>query len=95
MSDNEILAVFDGVPQTSITRADYEACASVTDLVSVTSQNEVYASKGEARRAIQGNALSINKTKVTDPNQAVSYTLVNDKFLLVGKGKKNHLLIIA
>ncbi len=95
MSDNEILAVFDGVPQTSIARADYEACASVTDLVSVTSQNEVYASKGEARRAIQGNALSINKTKVTDPNQAVSYTLVNDKFLLIGKGKKNHLLIIA
>ncbi len=95
MSDNEILAVFDGVPQTSIARADYEACASVTDLVSVTSQNEVYASKGEARRAIQGNALSINKTKVTDPNQAVNYTLVNDKFLLVGKGKKNHLLIIA
>jgi tyrosyl-tRNA synthetase len=53
MSDQDILSVFAGVPQTIITRGDYEACTNITDLVSTVTNGEVYASKGEARRAIQ------------------------------------------
>jgi len=95
MSDADILAVFDGVPQTAITLADFEASATVTDLVSVVTNAEIYPSKGEARRAIQGNALSINKTKIADPNHIANFDLLNGKYLLVGKGKKNHLIIVG
>ncbi|MEA5425529.1 tyrosine--tRNA ligase [Arcicella lustrica] len=95
MSDADILAVFDGVPQTAITPADFEASATVTDLVSVVTNAEIYPSKGEARRAIQGNALSINKTKIADPNHTANFDLLNGKYLLVGKGKKNHLIIVG
>lgn len=95
MSDADILAVFDGVPQTAITPADFEASATVTDLVSVVTNAEIYPSKGEARRAIQGNALSINKTKIADPNHSANFDLLNGKYLLVGKGKKNHLIIVG
>lgn len=95
MSDTDILAVFDGVPQTSITLADFEASPTVTDLVSVTTNAEIYPSKGEARRAIQGNALSINKTKIADPNHPATFDLLNGKYLLIGKGKKNHLIIVG
>ena len=94
MSDQDILSVFAGVPQTIITRGDYEACTNITDLVSTVTNGEVYASKGEARRAIQGNALSVNKSKVPDPNHPIDFTLLNNKYLLLGKGKKNHLLIV-
>ncbi|MGX7690369.1 tyrosine--tRNA ligase [Flectobacillus sp. BAB-3569] len=94
MSDQDILSVFAGVPQTIITRGDYEACTNITDLVSTVTNGEVYASKGEARRAIQGNALSVNKSKVSDPNHPIDFTLLNNKYLLLGKGKKNHLLIV-
>ncbi|MEA5405532.1 tyrosine--tRNA ligase [Arcicella sp. DC2W] len=95
MSDADILAVFDGVPQTVITLAAFEASATVTDLVSVVTNAEIYPSKGEARRAIQGNALSINKTKIADPNHPATFDLLNGKYLLVGKGKKNHLIIVG
>lgn len=94
MSNQDILSVFDGVPQTTISRAAYLECPNIIDLVSVTTNNEIYASKGEARRAIQGNAVSVNKNKIADPNQEVSFSLLNEKFLLIGKGKKNHLLIV-
>lgn len=94
MSDQDILSVFAGVPQTIIARRDYEACTNITDLVSTVTNGEVYASKGEARRAIQGNALSVNKSKVPDPNHPIDFTLLNNKYLLLGKGKKNHLLIV-
>jgi tyrosyl-tRNA synthetase len=53
----------------------------------------VYASKGEARRAIQQNAVSVNKSKVTAAEQPLSdFALLQDKFLLISKGKKNHLI---
>lgn len=94
MSDQDILSVFAGVPQTIIARGDYEACTNITDLVSTVTNGEVYVSKGEARRAIQGNALSVNKSKVPDPNHPIDFTLLNNKYLLLGKGKKNHLLIV-
>ena len=56
------------------------------------SRGEVYASKGEARRAITQNAVSINKTKVADPASSVDLEWLQERYLLVSKGKKNHLL---
>ncbi len=88
-------AIFDGVPQSTLTRDTWNETASVLDLVSVATNLEIYPSKGEARRAIQQNALSINKTRVSAPEQPRSdFELLQDQFLLISKGKKNHLIRI-
>ncbi len=88
-------SVFEGVPQTSISREELSGCASLLDLISVTTRNEIYPSKSEARRAIQANAVSVNKVKLTDEKLAISaLSLLQNKYLLIGKGKKNHLVFI-
>ncbi|PWJ59518.1 tyrosyl-tRNA synthetase [Dyadobacter jejuensis] len=93
---DEFDTIFDGVPQSTISRADWEACASVLDLVSTVTAGEIYSSKGEARRAIQQNAVSVNKEKVQQADQALSdESLLQGRFILISKGKKNHLIRIA
>ena len=87
-------AVFEGVPQSKITADALKRCTNITDLVSTVTNNEIYASKGEARRAIQGNAVSINKIKAADPNALPAFELLQNKFILVSKGKKNHLIVV-
>lgn len=90
---DEFDTIFDGVPQTEISRDEWMSAATILDLVSTVTKSEIYASKGEARRAIQQNAVSVNKVKVTSEAQALSeFSLLQDKFLLISKGKKNHLI---
>lgn len=96
LDEKTFTSIFDGVPQTDISKADYDACESLLDLISVTTNGNIYASKGEARRALKGNAVSVNKTKLQDEKLAVSeLALLNDKYLLIGKGKKNHIVRVA
>lgn len=85
-------SLFEGVPQTELSRADYDACTNVTDFLAASG---AYASKGEARRAIQGGGVSVNKAKIVDPAQGVDFRLLHNQFVLVGKGKKNHLVRIG
>jgi tyrosyl-tRNA synthetase len=86
-------SVFEGVPQTEITEAEWQNCASVLDLISTNTKNEIYPSKSEARRAMQGNAVSINKIKISDEKLPISaLQLLQNKYVLVGKGKKNHII---
>lgn len=93
LDEKTFKAIFDGVPQTMVTAADFAACESLLDLISVTTNGEIYASKGEARRALKGNAVSVNKVKLQDEKLAVSeLNLLNNKYLLIGKGKKNHIV---
>lgn len=88
--------VFEGVPQTTVSKTDFDACESLIDLISVVTNNEIYASKGEAKRALQGNAVSINKTKVQDEKMPISeISLLNGRFILIGKGKKNHIVEVT
>lgn len=90
---DEFDTIFEGVPQTQITREEWNECTNVLDLISTATKSEIYPSKGEARRAIQQNAVSINKEKVTSAEQATSdFKLLQDSFLLISKGKKNHLI---
>ena len=89
---DEFDIIFDGVPQTVVTADELAACKDITDLLSVASKGEIYPSKGEARRAISQNAVSLNKTKVVDPAGSVDVEWLQGRFLLVSKGKKNHLL---
>lgn len=95
LDEQTFISIFDGVPQTIVSLIDFDACSSVTDLLSVATNFEIYPSKSEARRAIQGNAVSINKVKIADPNQAVTFSLLSSKYLLIGKGKKNHLIKVS
>tara|TARA_B100000579_G_scaffold256691_1_gene211320 strand:- start:78 stop:1346 length:1269 start_codon:yes stop_codon:yes gene_type:complete len=83
------LSVFEGVPQFQITNKDLN-CGLLDLLAEKTS---VFNSKGEARRMISSNAVSINKEKVTLEFQTSENTLINNKYLLVQKGKKNYYLI--
>lgn len=93
---DEFDTIFEGVPQTEISRAEWDGAASVLDLVSTVTKSEIYPSKGEARRAIQQNAVSVNKVKVTSEAQVLSdFALLQDKFLLISKGKKNHLIRVG
>jgi tyrosyl-tRNA synthetase len=93
---DEFDTIFNGVPQTEITREEWNGTASILDLISTVTKSEIYPSKGEARRAIQQNAVSVNKVKVTSELQVLSeFTLLQDRFLLISKGKKNHLVRVV
>ena len=58
-------------------------------------KTEVFDSKGEARRMIKSNAVSINKEKITEDFQLSENALLNGKYILAQKGKKNYFLIIV
>jgi len=89
-----LLSVFEGVPQISITKSHWEASPVVLELLSTVSEFNIFPSKGEARKMIQGGGVSINKTKVSGPDQASNeFNLLQNKYLLVQKGKKNYFLI--
>ncbi|WP_215236060.1 tyrosine--tRNA ligase [Dyadobacter linearis] len=93
---DEFDTIFNGVPQTEITREEWDGAANILDLISTVTKAEIYPSKGEARRAIQQNAVSVNKVKVTSESQALSeFLLLQDRFLLISKGKKNHLVRVV
>lgn len=93
LDEPTLLALFEGVPQTSISRQAFDQCANVVDLLSEVTQGTVFASKGEARRMVQAGGVSINKEKLQDPNQKPDFNLLQHKYLLAQKGKKNYYLI--
>ena len=92
LDEKTLLQVFEGVPQTEVSGTDLEN-NDVTTFLSETTQNIIFKSKGEARKMIQGGGVSINKTKIQAPDQSVDFTLLQNKYLLAQKGKKNYYLI--
>ncbi|MGL4631386.1 MAG: tyrosine--tRNA ligase [Leadbetterella sp.] len=93
LSKNNFEEIFKGVPTTKILKTDYTTCGSILDLISIATNGEIYPSKTEAKKAILGNALSINKQKITDPaSNLEKIVLLNDTYLLINKGKKNHII---
>lgn len=95
LDEQTLLSAFEGVPQKSIARDTFEACVSITDLLSVATDGLVFPSKGEARKMIQAGGVSINKTKITDGNARPEFKLLRDKYLIAQKGKKSYYLIIV
>lgn len=93
--DNEtFLAVFEGVPQFRISVTELAAGIKVVDLLA--EKTMVFPSKGELRRTIQGNGLSINKEKISDPELTINADfLIDGKYILVQKGKKNYFLLVV
>jgi tyrosyl-tRNA synthetase len=95
LDEDTLLAVFEGVPQVTINRSTLESCVTVTDLLSEVTKSVIFPSKGEARKMIQAGGVSINKTKLVDVNEKPEFTLLQNKYLLAQKGKKNYFLIIV
>ncbi|WP_462319401.1 tyrosine--tRNA ligase [Marinilabilia sp.] len=94
LDEKTLLAVFDGVPTFNISRDELSQGIGILDLVA--EKTAALPSKGEARRTIKGGGLGLNKEKVaTDDQQVTTSDLLNDKYLLIQKGKKNYYLIIA
>ena len=92
MNESTFLSVFEGVPVFDVKMDTIAKGVSVTDLTSEHSQ--VFTSKGEVRRLIQGGGLSINKVKIDNADMAIGNDwLLNNKYLLIQKGKKNYFLI--
>jgi len=95
IDEETLLAVFEGVPQTTITRQALADAATVTDLLSVTIGNIAFPSKGEARKMIQAGGVSINKARLADPNEKPAFELLQNKYLLAQKGRRNYYLIVV
>jgi len=94
LAEETLLAVFDGVPQVSISQTTFDDCGTVTDLLTSATNNVMFSSKGEARKMIQAGGVSINKVKVNDANAKAAFSLLQGKYLLVQRGKKNYYLIV-
>ena len=94
IDEQTLLDIFEGVDKFEIDRADLDG--SVNLAVLLTDKAKVFPSKGELRKLAQGNGLSVNKEKVTDINlPATQEMLLNDKYILIQKGKKNYYLLIV
>ena len=92
MDESTFLSVFEGVPVFDVKHEIIHKEVTIADLLAEHSQ--VFASKGELRRLVQGGGLSLNKLKIENPDMVVGMEmLLNNKYLLVQKGKKNYYLI--
>ena len=91
LSEADLLSVFEGVPQTILSFSKLESPVSIIDFL--TEFAPVFSSKGEARRTLTANAVSINKNKVNDTKTISVSDVINQQFLLVQNGKKNYHLV--
>ncbi len=94
LNHDEVLDVFDGIPQFHLSLADVQDGINAVDLLA--SNTTIFPSKGEAKKMIQGGGVSVNKEKIGDSLQSFNIeNLVNGKYLVVQRGKKNYFLIIV
>ena len=91
LDKNTFLSIFEGVSQFKITKSDLNTEA----LEFLTEKTAVFTSKSEAKRMIQSNAVSVNKEKITESFNFSTKDLLNEKYILGQKGKKNYFLIIV
>ena len=94
IDEDTLLSVFEGVPQFEVSKDVIEAGIPAIELLA--GATSVFASKGEMRKLTQGGGVSVNKEKLTDANAVIGTDhLLNGKYILAQRGKKNYYLIIA
>ena len=94
LDEDTLLAVFEGVPQFEVNRDELSAGVKAIDLL--TEKAAVFASKGEMRKLVQSGGISINKDKLADAETIIDCSsLLNEKYMLVQRGKKNYYLLLA
>ncbi|MCF8284798.1 MAG: tyrosine--tRNA ligase [Sphingobacteriales bacterium] len=94
LSDEQVLEVFEGIPQFKISKQELFTGINIVDLLAEKSQ--VFPSKGEAKKMILGGGVAINKEKVNNVDLLIDQTsLINEKFIVAQKGKKQYFLLIC
>jgi tyrosyl-tRNA synthetase len=94
LDENTLLSVFEGVPTFEISRDELVAGVKAVDLF--VEQAAIFSSKGEMRKLVQGGGVSVNKEKLAAFDREIKTAdLIDDKFLVVQRGKKNYFLVIA
>ena len=86
------LEVFDGVPQAEVTRA--EIAAGLDMIAALSAKTGFIASNSEARRALKEKSIAVNKEKVEESYIIAEKDIINDKFVLLQRGKKNYFVIV-
>jgi tyrosyl-tRNA synthetase len=94
LDEPTFLALFEGVPRYTLSREELRAGIPIVEML--TGKTAILSSKGEARRALQANGISVNKEKVNDGELLIDERhLIDDKYILIQSGKKNHHLVIV
>jgi len=91
LSESMLLSVFEGVPMSYISRDKLGGGIPIVDFLA--EETGVCSSKGEARRSLKENAISVNKQKTGEDYTLTQADLLNGKYILVQKGKKNYYLV--
>jgi len=93
LDETTFLEVFDGVPQATVAKADL---AGGLDIVTLMNEKTGFMkSNGEARRALAENSISVNREKVVDGHTVTENDLINGKFILLQRGKKNYFIVVV
>ncbi len=92
LSNEQFLEIFDGVPQATVSQQDIDNGLSIVDALA--GKTNFLASNGEAKRELKANAVSVNKEKVSEDFKITQEDLINGKFVLIGKGKKNNYILV-
>ena len=94
LDEATFLSVFEGVPQFKVSRDLLAGGVKAVDLLA--EHAKIFASKGEMRKLVQGGGVSVNKEKLEAfDKELTADSLLNGKYLLVQRGKKNYYLIVA
>ncbi|MFN5441153.1 MAG: tyrosine--tRNA ligase, partial [Flavobacteriia bacterium] len=93
LSEKDFFAVFEGVPQATISQAEFGTGISIVEALAA--KSGFLSSNGEARRELKANAISVNKEKVGEDFIVGPAQLINERYVLLGKGKKNNYILIV
>ncbi len=93
LDEKTLLGVFEGVPQSEISRTELETGIGMVDFLS--EKTGIFPSKGEARRMLKEGGVQVNKEKAIEDTTLTPSFLLNDSYILVQKGKKNYFLVKA
>jgi len=91
LDEKTLLGVFEGVPQSEISRTDLEAGIGMVDFLS--EKTGIFPSKGEVRRMLKDGGVQVNKQKALEETNVSPAFLLNNRYVLVQKGKKNYFLV--
>jgi tyrosyl-tRNA synthetase len=91
LPEDMLLSVFEGVPQSEVRQETIDPGTGIIDFLA--EKTDIFASKGEARRMIKDNGVAINKEKVKEDYIIGKQDLLNGKYILIQKGKKNYYLV--
>ncbi|MFO8128920.1 MAG: tyrosine--tRNA ligase [Bacteroidales bacterium] len=91
LDERTLLSVFEGVPASEVPKKDIEQEIPLVEFL--TDRTGIFSSKGEARRMLKDHGVSVNQTKVNDQYRISEKDLLNHKYILIKKGKKNYFLV--